>query len=145
MEQHRQREALTALRAVLSFSIAIWIMGTSNVVHAQSQTECASVKDCAQQMVALANELKKENVALVKRIEALEADLAKYKADDATALEARVATLRSGSNSNDFPGGNGLSGVCPAGKFMVGALWQNDSGGPHGIISWFGPICRNLP
>ena len=30
-------------------------------------------------------------------------------------------------------------------KFMVGARWQVDGGGPHGIMSWFGPICRNLP
>ena len=96
-------------------------------------------------MVALANGLKAENAALLKRIEALEAELAQQKTASAQALEARVIKLRKGSNSNDFPGGNGHSGVCPARKFMVGAQWQSDNGGPHGIISWFGPICRNLP
>lgn len=116
-----------------------------NQANAQAQPECATVKECAQQMVAIANDLKEENVALLKRIEALEANLAKYKTDDAAALEARVAQLRKGSNSNDFPGGNGVSGICPPGKFMVGARWQSDGGGPHGIISWFGPVCRNLP
>jgi hypothetical protein len=89
--------------------------------------------------------LKADNAVLLKRVVALEADLAKYKADDAAALEARVAKLRTGADSNDFPGGNGKSNICPPGKFMVGALWQSDSGGPHGILSWLGPVCRNLP
>jgi len=145
MEQHRQCSAMTIIRAGLTISIGAIIATTFGGVSALAQTECATVKDCAQQMVALANELKEENKALLKRVEALEADLAKYKTDDAAALEARVARIRTGSNSNDFPGGNGTSGVCPAGKFMVGARWNVYSGDAHGIMNWIGPICRDLP
>ena len=112
---------------------------------ASAQEECGTVKQCAQQMVDIAKGLKEENVALLERIVKLEADLAQEKADSANALEARVLKLRTGANSNDFPGGNGTSGVCAPGKFMVGALWQADGGGPHGIMSWIGPICRDLP
>ncbi|WP_157775419.1 hypothetical protein [Hartmannibacter diazotrophicus] len=145
MEQYRQCKTLTIIGATLAIAIAASMVDMFSEVRAQAQTECVTVKDCAQQMVILANALKDENAALLKRVVALEADLAKYKTDDAAALEARVVKLRTGSNSNDFPGGNGESGVCPGGKFMVGARWQSDSGGPHGILSWFGPICRDLP
>lgn len=110
-----------------------------------AQEECSTVKDCAQDMVTIANELKAENAALILRIEALEAALAKQASDTATALENRIARLKAGSDSNSFPGGNGVSGICPAGTYMVGARWQSDGGGPHGIISWFGPVCRSMP
>lgn len=129
----------------VAFALGIAFLATGATSAANAQAECATVKDCAQQMVAVTTELKAENAALLRRVEALEADLAQYKADDAAGLETRVAKLRTGSNSNDYPGGNWTSGICPEGKFMVGALGQSDGGGPHGILSWIGPICRNLP
>jgi hypothetical protein len=110
-----------------------------------AQEDCGTVKECAEDMVALANELKAENTALLARITALEAALAQQARDNAAALESRIARLKAGSNQNPHPGGNGQSGLCPKNTYMVGARWQVDGGGPHGIMSWFGPICRTMP
>lgn len=145
MEQYRRRAALITTLAASVIITATYVTNAPNEVQAQDKAVCATVKDCAQAMVVLANDLKNENAALLKRIVALETELTNYKAEDAKALEARIARLRTGADSNDFPGGNGYSGNCAAGKFMVGARWQVDTGGPHGIMSWFGPICRDLP
>ena len=73
-----------------------------------AQDECASVKDCAQEMVSLANDLKEENAALLARIQALEAALAKQATDNATALENRVARLKKGSDKNSYPRQRGI-------------------------------------
>lgn len=128
---------------LVAASISMVSLTTPALVTAQD--ECATVKDCAQDMVALANDLKDENAALLKRIETLEAALAKHATDASAALERRVDMLRNGNDSNNFPGGNGTSGICPKGSYMVGALWQSDPGGSNGQISWFGPICRGVP
>lgn len=149
MEQSRQSSP--AVRCFqfgfLHFATAILFLSVVLLLPhpADAQEQCSTVKDCAQDMVSIANELKEENAALLLRIEALEAALAKQASDAATALENRITRLKSGSDSNSFPGGNGVSGICPAGTYMVGARWQSDSGGPHGIISWFGPVCRSMP
>lgn len=52
--------------------------------------------------------------------------------------------LRKGTEVIPKPGGNGHSEKCPDGSVMVGVLWQVDSGGPRGIISWISPVCRTL-
>ncbi len=106
--------------------------------------KCSTVKDCAQQMVAIASSLKAENVALTKRVAELEKLVAKIPADMAAAREARVKHLASGGQTIVNNGGNGQSELCPEQYYMVGAKWQVDGGGPHGIMSWFGPICRLL-
>jgi hypothetical protein len=116
-----------------------------NASHAFAQ-ECTTTKECAQQMVELANDLKAENIALAKRIDELEAALAKQSTAATAALNAKFKTLRGGSaEETPKPGGNGRSAVCPKGRYMVGTLWQSDGGGPHGILSWISPICRKFP
>lgn len=112
---------------------------------AVSQEECGSVKECAQEMVNIANELRQENAALLLRIEGLEKALEKH-AQDAEALEVKRFgnLLKAGSETIPNPGGNGASEKCPAGYYMVGARWRSDPGGPHGILSWIGPICRRV-
>jgi hypothetical protein len=60
-------------------------------------------------------------------------------------LAAKIkADLRMGIEIIPAPGGNGKSRTCPEGSVMVGALWQVDGGGPHGILSWVSPICRTM-
>ena len=54
------------------------------------------------------------------------------------------AELAMGTEVIPAPGGNGKSKTCPDGSFMVGALWQVDGGGPHGIMSWVSPVCRMI-
>ncbi len=54
------------------------------------------------------------------------------------------AALRVGTEIIPAPGGNGQSKTCPEGSVMVGFLFQADSGGPHGIISWVSPVCRTM-
>lgn len=145
MEQVSKSKALTSL--CLAFTAGVLTLPAISLVdlRASPLSECDSVKDCSKQMVVIANNILDQNVALLKRVGALESDLEKYKSDDAKALESRVNQLRSGKNSNDFPGGNKTTGVCPPGKFMVGARIQDDPGGGNGIISFIGPICRDLP
>ena len=112
---------------------------------AQAQ-ECTTTKECAQQMVLLANELKAENIALAKRVNDLETALANQSAAATAALNARFATLQNGG-AEDIPTayGNGKSSLCANGHYMVGIMWQIDGGGPHGIISSTQPICRTFP
>lgn len=143
MEPRRKRStvAVTKFGAAVPFLCASLLMP----VAAAAKDECKTVKDCAENMVALANDLKKENAALTARIASLEAALASQSKEAAAALERRIATLRKGTNQYSNPGGNGESGLCPEGTYMVGARWQTDGGGPHGIMSWFGPICRTMP
>lgn len=41
-------------------------------------------------------------------------------------------------------GGNTKSGLCPKKSYMIGARFQSDPGGPHGIVSNIWPVCRQL-
>lgn len=106
--------------------------------------QCGSVKECAQQMIDLANDLKAQNIALTKRIEDLEAALAKQAKDTAAAIEARITQLKGGSEVIPQPLGNSRTTPCPSGAVMVAILFQSDSGGPHGITSALAPVCRTL-
>lgn len=112
---------------------------------ALAKEECTTVKECAQQMVIVANELKEENKALLVRVTLLEKALAKQAELNAAALEKRFERAKNGSNLNLFPGGNTDSGECTPGSFMVGVRRQTDGGGPHGITSWLFPVCRTMP
>ncbi len=131
---------------VLSRSLVIAIPITlAMVIDAPAQEkECETVKDCAQQMVRIGNQLRADNAALTKRVEELEKALDKLRNDIAPAIEARVATLKGGSDFIPQPVGNARSNTCPAGSYMVSILHQLDSGGPHGITSWLGVVCRPL-
>ncbi|WP_417307925.1 hypothetical protein [Devosia sp.] len=55
-----------------------------------------------------------------------------------------IQTIADGQERIPSPQGNGKSATCPAGSYMTGMLWQVDSGGPHGIISWLGPVCKTF-
>lgn len=106
---------------------------------------CATTKDCAQQIVEIAKELKSENEMLNKRINDLETALANATAQlrqetiDSFAVQRAKPELTYVNN-----GGNGQSELCPQGQYMVGVKWLNTSGGPNGIMAWLAPICRQL-
>ena len=106
--------------------------------------ECATVKDCAQQMVKLANRLISENEALAKRVLELEQALKKQNEDVPKAIEARADRLKTGDTVVPSPVGNTVSASCPAGSFMIALQSQLDNGGPHGITSWIQPVCRTM-
>jgi len=111
---------------------------------ATAAESCKTVKECAEDMVTLANALKKENEQLLARIQALELALAQQKVDTAAALEKRLSVLKAGNDQETF-GGNAKTSTCPQGTYMVGARFQVDHGGPHGIVSSLGPTCRTMP
>jgi len=102
--------------------------------------ECATVKDCAQQMVDSANELKRQNIVLMKRIEELEKALAQQKVDIAAALEVRIKTLIGGPEQ-PRPGFDKRA-PCPEGYYAAGVLLSDGPGGPHGIVHAVGPLCK---
>lgn len=57
-------------------SAAVAVLSLIAIQSARAaDAECVTVKDCAQQMVNLANELKADNIALTKRVEELEKSL----------------------------------------------------------------------
>lgn len=136
MEQRTRRFLLGNAAGALVFSC---MMATASAAE-----QCKTVKECAEGMVTLANTLQKENQQLLARIQALELALAKQKVETAAALEKRISELKTG-NDQEFFGGNGKTSTCPPGSYMVGARFQSDGGGPHGIISSFGPTCRTMP
>lgn len=126
--------------AVVALLFGLWASAP-----AIAKDECITVKKCAEDMVTLANQLKQENAALIARIVALEVALTRQGVESATMLEQRIARVKTGTDQYAYPGGNGVSGLCPPSTYMVGARWQVDGGGPHGIMSWIGPICRTMP
>lgn len=136
MEQHTRRFLLGTAAGALAVS---FLMATASAAE-----PCKTVKECAEGMVTLANTLKKENQQLLVRIQALELALAQQKVETAAALEKRLSALKAGNDQESF-GGNGKTATCPPGSYMVGARFQSDGGGPHGIISSFGPTCRTMP
>ncbi|PIV78777.1 MAG: hypothetical protein COW54_07665 [Rhodobacteraceae bacterium CG17_big_fil_post_rev_8_21_14_2_50_63_15] len=106
---------------------------------------CTTTKDCAQEIVKVATELKAENKTLRSQITELQTKLDAAVAALRNERNAAFAAMREqGQTAWHQSGGNGKSVLCPPGHYMVGANWQSDVGGPHGIISWFGPICRKL-
>lgn len=136
MEQRTQRFLLGTSAGALILS--------SMMATASAAEPCKTVKECAEGMVTLANTLQKENQQLLARIQALEIALAQQKVETAAALEKRIGALKAGNDQELF-GGNGKTPTCPPGSYMVGARFKIDSGGPHGIISDFGPTCRTMP
>ena len=124
---------------------SIFLVLTGNAVPAWAiDDECGTVKDCAQQMVKLANRLISDNEALTKRVLELEQALKKQSEDVPKAIEARADKLKTGDNVVPSPVGNTVSASCPAGSFMIAIQSQLDSGGPHGITSWIQPVCRTM-
>lgn len=112
--------------------------------YAQDATTCDTVKDCAQQMVTRANELKAENAELLKRINELEKALTAQAQEVNKELDKRFEAIRSGSIVYPTVGGNAQSASCPDGTFMVAARFQVGPGGTAGIVSNILPVCRNL-
>lgn len=116
--------------------------------------ECATTLECAQQMVDAVAELNSADTALLERIQGLADQIASLETAS-VAADAELGTtfnsrLESGLNSighgaTHVPSfGNTGTALCPAGQVMVGARMQSDPGGPHGIISNFAPVCREL-
>jgi len=136
MEQHTRRFSLGIAAGALAASFLM--------APATAAESCKTVKECAEDMVTLANALKKENEQLLARIQALELALAQQKVDTAAALEKRLSVLKAGNDQETF-GGNAKTSTCPQGTYMVGARFQVDHGGPHGIVSSLGPTCRTMP
>lgn len=130
--------------------IGVWIVIFATqfvlmVAPVAAEGECGTVKECAQEMVELANLLKDDNALLRKKIESLEAALVKQGIDNAAALQRRINTLKNGVDTNPYPMGNAKTNTCPAGTYMIGAVFQSDKGGAHGIVSSFQPVCRTMP
>lgn len=116
-------------------------------LHAEEAKDagCRTVKDCAQEMVSIASDLKADNEKLHRRITQLEEALAATAKELRTERDSQWKAMREKNQTHIVNnGGNGESEVCPVGFYMVGAKWQSDGGGPHGIISWFAPVCRRL-
>jgi hypothetical protein len=139
--KNRMTFDLYRLCTALTFVSAICAPACSS---ARADEECTTVKDCARQMVELANDLKAQNVALTKRVQELEGALNKQARDAAAALEARITQLKNGTEQIPAPLGNSRTATCPPGTTMVAVLFQSDGGGPHGITSFLSPVCRTL-
>ncbi|MDW9408562.1 hypothetical protein GOB18_07880 [Sinorhizobium meliloti] len=108
-------------------------------VNAMAQdAECSTVKECAQKMVDKANELKSENVQLLKRIEDLEAALAQQANATTAAIEARIVALKAGPEVPES------SRRCPDGSYMTALSVSTSAGGPHGIVYEVRPACRKF-
>jgi hypothetical protein len=77
----------------LVFVVVIALATVLSAAGARAADDCGTVKECAKQMVDLANELKNENAALLKRIEALEALEPKWtkSADDLVDLKKELS------------------------------------------------------
>jgi hypothetical protein len=119
MEQRCEREVQMNKRLV--FVVGIALATVFSATGARAADDCGTVKECAKQMVDLANELKNENAALLKRIEALEALAPKWNvsADDLGTLKKALsepAAVRPVLVPFEQPG------KCQAGEVMVG--WQ---------------------
>ncbi len=148
MEQHcectsrigqagRRHRSWLALVLIAAFSLA-------DSAPAVAQDECTTVKDCAQDMVDLANDLKAENVALAKRIAELDEALKNQAQAFTKELDDRFAAIRVGNESYTSEKGNSTTKKCPKGTFMIGARVQSNPGGRNGMIAWIHPICRTL-
>lgn len=100
------------------FAVGIALPTVLSVAGARAD-ECGTVKECAQQMVALANEIKDEHAALLKRIEELEKLEPKWNesADNLVLLKKALsepATVRDVTVPYKQPG------KCQSGEVMVG-------------------------
>ena len=142
MEKCRKCGTLNSSGWIRVTPIAAIALAAMQSIPAVAKDECTTVKQCAQQMVLLANELKKENTALAARVAALELALERRTVE--AAIESRLTRFRLGSKNTVRPGGR-ESELCPEGQYMVGANFEIREGVPHGYISWFGPICRTMP
>ena len=129
-------------RVILVFSFIFF----AGFVNAE---DCSTVVECAQQSVEAGeaaqkavDELRAENAALRKEITTHRQEL------DSAIANAKASALAEirGGDSQSLPnnGGNFKTATCPVGSYMIGARFQADKGGPHGIISNIFPICRTI-
>jgi hypothetical protein len=126
---------------------ALAIVFASALICSTSEAQdkaCTTVKDCAQQMVALANELKAENVTLTKRINDLEAALASLRTKLSSEFK-RVTTEYTPDGaavtSVNEGGGPGNQTVdCGAGKFLSSIRISKDSGGNYNVRVTCAPV-----
>ena len=126
------------------FIVTVFILCFTYNTPGFTQDKCGTVKECAQAMVKLANELKEENEALLAKIQEMEEELETHKRENANALSQRMEQLKTGKDSIPS-GGNFTTKLCPQGSYMVGAKGQVDPGGRAGQVSSFSPICRTMP
>lgn len=127
---------------LLLFVILGFGLGTINQAHAQ---DCSTVTECAQEMLEVAADLKAENERLSARVLELEKALGERTSTIRSEISQSLDAVRNKSTLNYVNnGGNGTSEMCPQGEYMVGAKWLTTEGGPHGIIAWFAPVCREL-
>lgn len=92
MEQYRYCE--NSVKKIVAFMVAcIFLYPWS----AFAQEECNTVKDCAQAMVRVANDLRKENADLLKRIEALEKSNQDLSASLSQQIETKIVAIGKGN------------------------------------------------
>ena len=59
-----------------------------------------------------------------------------------TLTETQTALQTAPHGALPVDGGNAVTSLCPPGSYMIGARFQIDKGGPHGIISNILPVCK---
>jgi hypothetical protein len=124
---------LLVLPAILGAAAIAWL----DEAEAQEK-ECGTVKECAVQMVELANQLKADNIALTKRVEELEVALKNQVEETHAALEKRITLLKSGEISNP------VGGACPPNSFVVEIVQRSVAGGGSGYLQSISFLCRYL-
>lgn len=126
----------------------------SHIRMEELRAEIGSLKDELSQTsssILLKIKAAEDQIKLIQsqQIDALEGSFSNQLETLSSMISAGFAQLRQGG-PEEFAGpasytGNGQSSLCPQGQYMVGARWQVDAGGPHGIMSWLGPVCRAFP
>ena len=138
MEQHRNSNHSLKLLSILVFSYC-WLICPS----VSAQEECGTVKECAQAMVGVVNDLKKENEALLERIEQLEKTVSDQAATLRTERINALAALGKGVIHKPNKG-SGATDQCSEGRFMIGARLHPAGGDHAGLLYNFYPICRDF-
>ncbi|WP_017965234.1 bZIP transcription factor [Rhizobium leguminosarum] len=112
-----------------------------------ADSECATVKDCAEQMVAAAARLKGENEQLRNQINELQTALDKQKTDLNKAIDDQIAAIKTKDAPDQYlPAGDigKMTKYCDKGSYMIGITFADQGGGAHGSIYAVQPVCRKM-
>ncbi|TBZ30953.1 hypothetical protein E0H47_31615 [Rhizobium leguminosarum bv. viciae] len=129
---------------VITIPVLIGLLISSGPSFADDP-ECTTVKDCAEQMVALATRLKGENEQLRQQIIELQGALDTQKESLTNSIAEQITGIRTKEDIL-LPSGNigKETRLCAKGSYMIGITFGDGPGGGHGIIHAVAPICRSL-